>query len=124
MLSELNKMTVLIKTVRNVMGWCPNENAGRLKSSQQIDFVNTKMKPSGIKGNREQMGSDKEIKIVLRSLVALSILIIWQFISYLGSDMNSPQTYRFTIGTSGLAIIWMITMVKFRRLYREKADRE
>ena len=117
-------MTVLIKTVRKVVGWCPNETVGRLKSSQQINFVNTSLKPSGIKGNREQMDSDKEIKIVLRSLVALSILIIWQFISYLGSDMNSPQAYRFTIGTSGLAIIWMITMVKFRRLYREKADGE
>jgi hypothetical protein len=115
-------MTVLINTVRKVMGWCPNEDAGRLKSSHDIDFANMSLKPSGIKGGQEQMDSEKEIKIIFRSLVACSVLIIWQLVSYFGSDMSSPKTYRFTIGTSGLAIIWILTMLKFRRLKREKAD--
>jgi hypothetical protein len=118
-------MTINVaETIRKVMGWCPNENAGRLKSSQQIDFANTSLKPSGIKGGQEQMNPEKEIRTVILSLVALSILIIWQLTSYLGSDMSSLQANRFTIGTSGLAIIWIFTMLKFRRLYRKKADRE
>jgi hypothetical protein len=118
-------MTVLINTVRKVMGWCPNEDAGRLKSSQQIDYPDSSLKPSGIKGSREQMDQEREIETEIRtailSLVACSVLIIWQFTSYLRSDMSSPKTYRFTIGTFGFAIIWIITMLKFRRLKREKA---
>ncbi|UGV41326.1 DUF1673 family protein [Methanococcoides orientis] len=111
-------------TIRKVMGWCPNATAGGFKSSQQIDFSNTSLKPSGIRGGQEQMKPEKEIRTVILSLVALSILIIWQLTSYLGSDMSSLQANRFTIGTSGLAIIWIFTMLKFKKLYREKADRE
>ncbi|NPE28945.1 DUF1673 family protein [Methanococcoides sp. SA1] len=34
------------ETIRKVMGWCPNATAEILKSSQQIDFVNTSLEPS------------------------------------------------------------------------------
>ncbi|KGK98569.1 hypothetical protein LI82_06770 [Methanococcoides methylutens] len=41
-------MTINVaETIRRIMGWCPNANMGRLKSSQQIDFANTSLKPSG-----------------------------------------------------------------------------
>ncbi|NPE28948.1 DUF1673 family protein [Methanococcoides sp. SA1] len=118
-------MTINVaETIRKVMGWCPNETAGKLNSSQQIDFANTSLKPSGIRGSQEKMNSEQQRRTVILSLVALSILIIYNLSSLLGSELHLMQANRITVGTLGLAIIWIFTMLKLRRLKREKAHRE
>ncbi|WP_135612154.1 DUF1673 family protein [Methanococcoides sp. AM1] len=41
-------MTINVaETIRKVMGWCPNRTSTRIKSHQNLDFVNNSLEPSG-----------------------------------------------------------------------------
>ena len=64
--------------------------------------------------------SDKEMKTAIVSLVALSLLVISGFSSFLGGDISSPRTVTLILSTLSLVGIWIIIMLKIRRLKREK----
>ncbi|NPE28947.1 DUF1673 family protein [Methanococcoides sp. SA1] len=114
-------MTInVVETIRKIMGWCPNKTAGGLKSSQQIDFTNTSLKPSGRMNKRNSERTivglipffailifTYHIGQLLWGIVAIA-LVFWLFML---ADCLQRNTDRFPGKGEYDKVIWSVALI-------------
>ncbi|WP_135612150.1 DUF1673 family protein [Methanococcoides sp. AM1] len=114
-------MTINVaETIRKFMGWCPNTTMGKSKSSQQIDFANTSLKPSGIMNKRNSertiVGLIPFFAILVFTYhigqllwgIILVALVFWLFML---ADCLQRSTDRFPGKGEYDKVIWSIALI-------------
>jgi hypothetical protein len=114
-------MTINVaETIRKIMGWCPNATMSKSQSSQQIDFANTKMKPSG------KVNSRNSKRLIIGLVLFFTILAFTYYIGQLLwgiivvtlvfwlimlSDCLQRNTDNFPAKGEYDKLIWSITII-------------
>lgn len=114
-------MTInMAETIRKVMGWCPNATVDKIKSSKQIGFENTSLKPSGRMNKRNSKRTivglipffvifvfTYYIGQLLLGIVAI-VLVFWVFML---ADCLQRSTDSFPGKGESDKLIWSIVLV-------------
>ncbi|UGV41325.1 DUF1673 family protein [Methanococcoides orientis] len=76
-------MTINVtETIRKLMGWCPNTPSMKLRSNQDLDFVNTSLEPSG-RSNLELVQSENVMFPANTSLFFIIVVSVLNAVLFL-----------------------------------------
>ena len=70
------------------------------------------------------MKNEKIVKTIIISLVAISLLLIYNLSSLLGKSISSPKTVLLLLCTAGFATIGIIYLLEVKRIKAENTDNE